>query len=907
MANKISAIIDVQADKAKSLKKFRTELKETEGGFNKLKKVGGASFDAIKQNAGALAMGAGTALIGFAAKSVMAFNETAIAAGNFADSTGLAVEDASRWMSVADDMGLNADTMQKSFLKLNKEIATGSAIQKEYGVEAVLAADGQVDVNETMLKAIETIGGIQDPTKRAMVAQQMFGRSYAEVAEIVLGDAEKIRAGLESTSDAQVIDADEVRKARDMRRALDELNDIVSDVTLSFGEHLTPAIVDTMDSLKTLGRAFGEIPKWAEAIPVVGEKLSDFGSALVSLANPLTRTQKILELFQDEAVTLADVAIDLTGVLATTGDESDDLADSTVQLTSVTGEAGEALSDMQTSAGRGTQGLGELKEEIEANRDEVLDWADDVQASAESGAESFGDFSEDALESIGAFQEELNTTSADVNTWQQNLITVAAATSPEFAGYLAEMGLAGAGLVEELAGNEGALETTFANYEMFAAVTSRDMVAEFAAVAPGVAEELAKVEKDGVVALELARDGMLVEARRSKAVGTEIGNGVRSGIQEKAEAVAIAAVGIVQGALAAVKNFARIKSPSRLFADEVGQPIAQGVAEGVNEDAYKIAEALTESIEDAEDAAVKAAKDLSKAVLDELRALSDGADDVLSGLFADINKEDQIEGLSETVSDATTSLSEAQQNLADVRADAESSVGDLAKAIEAESDAQERLRDANMALTEATIANVVGTDAQYDAWIASAEAAGLNTAQIMGLEAAYRAALVAQQAFAAATIAEETRLAGEQQNIAIEAAQANQVNDRFSEAAGAGLILDSDFKALSELSGSPKQQLALQQSILDRIEKFFTGGAKVKAFAAGTDNAPSGPAIINEVGAELVTLPGGAKVATAQASKELMAGVSAGISPADVSAIVAAVEQGMVRGFRGIRQNERAS
>jgi hypothetical protein len=88
-----------------------------------------------------------------------------------------------------------------------------------------------------------------------------------------------------------------------------------------------------------------------------------------------------------------------------------------------------------------------------------------------------------------------------------------------------------------------------------------------------------------------------------------------------------------------------------------------------------------------------------------------------------------------------------------------------------------------------------------------------------------------------------------------------------------------------------------------------SGGANF--FARGTNSSPSGPAVINEQGAELVELPGGSKVATAAASKELMAGVAAnvnaGISQADIAAISTAVERGLLRGFKGIRQNERAS
>jgi hypothetical protein len=236
--------------------------------------------------------------------------------------------------------------------------------------------------------------------------------------------------------------------------------------------------------------------------------------------------------------------------------------------------------------------------------------------------------------------------------------------------------------------------------------------------------------------------------------------------------------------------------------------------------------------------------------------------------------------------------------------DESSSLEDIKKAIEGKTDAQERLRDANMALTEATIANVAGTDDQRDAWYAAAEAAGLTIIQIRELEEAYRAAAIAQQALTEATIVEETKLAAAQAGIAIEATQANQVNDRFREAGSAGLIKATDYADLDKLTGNPKAQIALMEKILARIERLFAGG--VPAYAKGTAGSSAGPAIINEAGAELVTLPSGSKVATAAASKELMANAS-GITSADAAAITAAIERGMVQGFRGIRQNERAS
>ena len=253
MANRISTLIDFDTKGGvKSLGALKNEIKNTDGAFGKLKVAGAGAMDQIKANAAAFSVAAGASLVAFGVKAVGSFTDAAIAAGNFADSTGLSREEASQWISVADDYGLSADTLQKSFLKMNKEIGEGGGLVDEYGLALVRTKDGTADVNATMLAAIKTIGEIEDPTKRAAAAQEVFGRSYAEVAEIVLGDSDKIVAALESTSDAQIFDDDEVQKARDYRAAMDKLNDVFTDITMIVGEQLTPALSESVDELAGL-------------------------------------------------------------------------------------------------------------------------------------------------------------------------------------------------------------------------------------------------------------------------------------------------------------------------------------------------------------------------------------------------------------------------------------------------------------------------------------------------------------------------------------------------------------------------------------------------------------------------------------------------------------------------------
>lgn len=231
----------------------------TGGVFTRMKGTATQSLGAVKQYAGQAALALGGALVVGGLKAVDMFTDAALAAGKFADATGLSKEASSRWIEVAGDLGVSTETLQGGFLRLNKALGSGSPVAEKYGISLQRTADGATDVNATMLLAIERIGRIKDPTERAAAAQQLFGRSYAEMAEIVLGDADKIRAALDDVADAKVFDQEEVNKARRQREVMDQLKDTFEELALTAGEGLLPALEFVATSLQSLGSIAGRL------------------------------------------------------------------------------------------------------------------------------------------------------------------------------------------------------------------------------------------------------------------------------------------------------------------------------------------------------------------------------------------------------------------------------------------------------------------------------------------------------------------------------------------------------------------------------------------------------------------------------------------------------------------------
>ncbi len=253
MANKISVIIDVAVDKGvSSLKKFRSAIGEAETASGKMR----AGFDVAKEsivaNAANIAVAAGGALLAFGVKSVKAFQDTALAAGAFADATGVAVDEASRLIEVAGDIGIEAGTVESALGKMNKTLGGSPELFAELGVEIAKTGTGATDVNGTFLNVVDRLNAIKDPAERARVASQLLGKGWQGMAELIGQGSAELKASLAGVADAQVIDEKELKKAREFRERMDDLNDRLQAVMMTVGEELVPALSDAAETIGTV-------------------------------------------------------------------------------------------------------------------------------------------------------------------------------------------------------------------------------------------------------------------------------------------------------------------------------------------------------------------------------------------------------------------------------------------------------------------------------------------------------------------------------------------------------------------------------------------------------------------------------------------------------------------------------
>jgi hypothetical protein len=282
------------------------------------------------------AIGAGAAITAFAAKSIGEFQSLATEVLKFKEATGLSAEEASKFVSAADDIGISVDKIQTAFVMFEKQLGGNRGSLKEFGIELVHAKDGSVDMTATMLNAVDAINAIHDPTQKAALEAKLFGRSYADVAEFITQGSAKIKAGLESTSQSQIFTDAELQKAKLYRAALDHFGDSVKDLELDIGGALVPALTDATNTAASFIAVFENTKTFDKQH---GGFLGDLLTSAKETLNPLdglrNKWHEIQDAFgsddggkkaADSLDVLAKSASDLGASIGPAGNSFDDFA-----------------------------------------------------------------------------------------------------------------------------------------------------------------------------------------------------------------------------------------------------------------------------------------------------------------------------------------------------------------------------------------------------------------------------------------------------------------------------------------------------------------------------------------------------------------------------------------------------
>jgi hypothetical protein len=352
---------------------FKTDVGAATGAMGKFKAGSNAALNAVKANAGNFAMAAGSALVAFAVKGVNAFQDLAISSGKFADATGLTVEAASRFIEVGDDIGIEAGTIESAIGKMNRTLNGTPKVFQRLNVEIAKTGTGATDVNQTFLNVVDRLNAIKDPAERATAASQLLGKGWQSMSELIAMGSDDLSKSLAQVSDSKVIDESELKKARDFRAAMDNLNDKVEDLSLTLGEELVPSLIAAADGIMMV----------ADALTFEVKGVSSASGGLSNLAGIW---DKLTGNTEAAAITLStygrrqtDVRSDMEKLNEAIDDAQDGVAELTAEWQTLLGtlDTKEAFANLEESLGAvyeaGIKAFGGGAEEVAKYEQEVRD------------------------------------------------------------------------------------------------------------------------------------------------------------------------------------------------------------------------------------------------------------------------------------------------------------------------------------------------------------------------------------------------------------------------------------------------------------------------------------------------------------------------------------------------------
>lgn len=172
----------------------------------------------------------------------------------------ISTEKLSGWAYAAKLSGVDLDTLASAIPKLSKQVAAGGAIWDALGIKTKDANGKLRDVEALLPEIADRFAALNNATLEQALAQEIFGKSGAEMLEFLNRGGAGIKA-LENdlASLGGVIDGKTASQAAAFNDELDKMQTASTALTLRLTAHLLPAAVKLTEDLNSLAREGGAV------------------------------------------------------------------------------------------------------------------------------------------------------------------------------------------------------------------------------------------------------------------------------------------------------------------------------------------------------------------------------------------------------------------------------------------------------------------------------------------------------------------------------------------------------------------------------------------------------------------------------------------------------------------------
>ncbi len=228
------------------LKTFKGQLKEV--GNANLKGLSN-QFDNIAKKTRGLSM-AGAALGGALLGNAFNAGKQADEIATLAKQYGVSTDEIQKFNYAQNLVDVDTQTMLGSMQKMTKQMGANNSAFQDLGV-SITNADGSMrDSTTVWYEVLAALGNVENETQRDILAQELFGRSAAELAGIVDDGGAALKAyGQEAEAAGVILSADGVSAANEFNDAMDRLKATLTGDLLKAGASLAQTLVPVLEKV----------------------------------------------------------------------------------------------------------------------------------------------------------------------------------------------------------------------------------------------------------------------------------------------------------------------------------------------------------------------------------------------------------------------------------------------------------------------------------------------------------------------------------------------------------------------------------------------------------------------------------------------------------------------------------
>lgn len=221
-----------------TLKGVDTKAKDSKTNLEKIASTGSKIGIGVAAGAGVV----GAAVMGMTSK----LTETTGAIKDSADRAGMSAEEFQKWAFAAEQSGMSAETLESAMIKQQKAFAeakTGSEGMGEAYAKLGIDISTIGSSSEAFDQVMAAMAGMTDESERNALANDIFGKSYAELTPLLNEGASGMDALKQQAVDlGGVMSNETVASGEALGDTLDQITLIGSGLFNSFATMLMPAV-----------------------------------------------------------------------------------------------------------------------------------------------------------------------------------------------------------------------------------------------------------------------------------------------------------------------------------------------------------------------------------------------------------------------------------------------------------------------------------------------------------------------------------------------------------------------------------------------------------------------------------------------------------------------------------------